>query len=268
MTGTIATLRVVLLKLLLLLATIGAFSVQAQLQGFYVGTSIGIEDAKARYTKSVINSVDFIESPRAGQEFQSDTSAEDNKFHYGVLVGYRFDLNEDQLFLAFQVEAALRGDELDGILPGSGDGDGLNERGENWDEDLSFETVSDIGLLAKVGMVQRFLVVDLSVYALAGLRQTKMEVAAEFTGCAESLDCVDNLQETFRNTESPEFRQWTFGVGAEKTIGSKSALQFELRYTTSNKEKWNLEGFEHLTIPYSLENSTYDVSAKLVRYLF
>ena len=268
MTVIKASPHAVTLKFLFLFSTLIACSSQAQLQGLYVGTSIGIEDAKARYTKSVINSLDFIESPRAGQEFQSDTSSEDNQFSYGLLVGYRFDLNEDQLFFAIQAEAALKGDELDGILPGSGDGDDLNERGESWEENLSFETVSDLGFLVKVGTVQRFLVVDLSVYALAGLRQTKMEVGAEFTGCAETLDCVENLQETFRSTESPEFMQWTFGIGAEKTIGSKSALQFEVRYTTSNKEKWNLEGFEHLTIPYSLENSTYDVSAKLVRYFF
>ena len=224
MTGSTSSQRAVLFTFLCLVVAVGAISVQAQLQGFYVGTSIGVEDAKARYAKSVINSIDFIESPRAGQKFQSGTNAEDNQFNYGVLLGYRFDLNEDQLFWAFQGEAALKGDELDGILPGSGDGDGLNELGESWDEDVRFETQSDIGLLVKIGTVQRFLIIDLSVYALAGLRQTKMEVVAEFTGCADTIDCVENLQETFQNTERPEFRQWMYGIGAEKTIGSKTAL--------------------------------------------
>ena len=250
-------------------ATLFSFVVFADSQGLYVGTLIGLEEAKAKYTKSVIDSLDIIDVSTDDQGYSSESNSDGNQFNYGGLIGYRFDLNEDQLFMAIQAEVALTGSELDGILPGSGDDDGLNERGESWKEDFSLETLSDVGVIVKVGIVQRFLsVVDVSIYALGGLRRTKIEVATEFSGCVDDIDCAEDLEESFTTSESPQLLRWTLGVGVEKTIGSKTALQIEMRYTGSEREKWNLEGFEDLVIPYSLERTSYDFSANLVRYIF
>ena len=237
--------------------------------GIYYGASATVQQAEVLYKKTVLGRRDGSDDVNSTRS--SDTLVEDRPLQWDGLIGYRLNFGQGMQFMSLQTEISLVGDDISGRLDGSGDSPGRNLLGEAWPEDWRLETSRSIGVIAKYG-IQRSLfgTIDFSLYGLFGVRQTRIDFFSSFQGCFLRAGCsVDDLRADTLSVD-PEVNLGVAGIGFETGIGSKTALQFEIRYIEDFKSEWvgelTDEDFE-IDAPAGLTIENTDFAVKLIRYL-
>ena len=246
--------------------TVGVTMV-AQPSGIYYGASATLQQADVIYGKAVVNQ--FKDGSPTVTNATSD-EVDDKPLQWDGLVGYRLNFAEGTQFVALQAEISLTGDDISGRLDGEGESPGKNFYGEAWPEDWSIETTRSMGVLLKYGIHRSILeTLDISVYTILGVRQTKLDFFSTFRGCFNDQEC--ELQQ-FRDDSlalNPEVNVAVGGLGIEAGIGSKTALQIEIRAVEDADSTWLSEFSDDsrdVDVPAGFEISSTDVAVKLVRY--
>lgn len=243
--------------------------VNAEPSGFYYGASATVQQAEVLYRKSILGR--FHDSETESSEWSSEGGVDDKPLQWDGLVGFRLNFADGTQFLALQGELALVGGDINGRLDGAGNSPGRNLLGEAWPEDWNLETSRSVGVIAKYGVTRSlFGTIDISAYAIAGVRQTRIDFFSSFHGCFELEGCsVDEFRTTTQSFD-PEVNLITAGVGLETGISRKTALQFELRLVEDFESDWVADfegdGWE-IDAPggFTVENT--DFAVKLIRYL-
>lgn len=253
-----------LVTLVVVLATFA----YTQPSGLYYGAAATLQQAEVVYEKAVRSKLKNSDETRTRA---TSTDIDDSPLQWDGLVGFRLNFADGTQFISLQTELSLAGDDISGRLDGDGDSPGQNLFGEAWPEEWSLKTTRSMGVIAKYGIHRSLLgTVDFSVYGLAGARQTKIDFFSSFRGCFQTLECNPN---EFRNDSlsiNPEFNMVIAGAGFETGVGSKTALQFEIRYVQDADTTWLAQFSDEETevnVPSSLQIENTDVTIKLIRYL-
>ncbi|MCE2407617.1 MAG: hypothetical protein J4G19_08975 [Pseudomonadales bacterium] len=262
-------IRVGLAGIFLTLSVSMASQLQAEPGGIYYGASATLQQAEVLYRKSVLGR--FEDSTNESSEWSSSGEVEDKPLQWDGMLGYRLNFADGTQFLALQAEIALTGDDISGRLDGAGNSPGRNVLGEAWPEDWTLETSRSMGVVAKYGVARSlFGTIDISLYGLAGVRQTTIDFFSSFHGCFELAGCsVDDLR-TATQSYDPQVNLLVAGFGLETGISGKTSLQFELRLVEDFEADWIAdfegEGWE-VDAPggFTVENT--DLAVKLIRYL-
>lgn len=195
--------------------------------GFYVGVGGVAERFAASYDKTVVN---VFPSPRAGQVHRDGGSGDDWAFGAGVFLGYRVGLGET-LYLRAEVDAQLQRPRVAGRLAGVGESAGRNQPGESWPDDWTVTRDRSLGLTFKLGGRPPLPALpDTSLYLLAGVRRVEADFRLDFHGCLLDTDCSPAAFESGTLTERRELAAWTAGIGLDRAIGERLAIQGEVRY--------------------------------------
>lgn len=200
---------------------------------FYVGVTAAAERLDVLYEKTVDNTPASNMTVNQGRVFQSDASAARAAFGVGFLGGYRMSLGPTGVYLSAEGDTAYHAGTVRGILPGAGASEGLNQLGENWPEDWSFDKDRSYGLTVRLGTGIPILGwgSGMSVYALVGLRRFKTGFRTDYTGCLNPEPCTGANELTSGTDRFDEnFTGWVTGGGLEKRVGS-IAIRGELRFT-------------------------------------
>lgn len=237
--------------------------------GIYYGASATLQQAEVLYEKTVRSR---INAPmQMGGEVSTSGEVSDRPLQWDGLVGYRLNFADGTQFLALQAELALAGDDISGRLEGAGTSPGLNAVGDAWPEDWSIETTRSMGAIVKYGIKRSLLgTFDVSIYGLAGVRQTKIDFFSAFRGCFTLGNCDPNEIQTASQSFDPEVNLLVAGVGLETGLTRKTALQFEIRYVEDFKDEWvaEFEGDDwEVEAPGGVTVQNTDFAVKLIRYL-
>ncbi len=252
-------LRVVLVSTLAIL-----MAAHSSAGGIYLGSGIALEDVKTRYDNRGDTKL-FPTLSLSDLVFSEDKSGEGTPYTLGAFVGYRLDLQRQGTWLALEGSALLRGDTIEGSLSATGftlDGSQLpNLIVEDW----KFQAESDRSLVAKLGTyVTLFGFFDLSVYLLGGKREIGVAFERNFEVCTNDQGCTSPDQTSqATETRKPVLEQWVGGIGIEKFIGDRSALQLELRVNDEGSNSWK-DSERNLEIPKELTTESYDLSLRLL----
>ncbi len=237
--------------------------------GIYYGASATLQQAEVLYEKTIRSRFDAPD--RSGGEVSTSDEVSDKPLQWDGLIGFRINFAEGTQFLALQAELALAGDDISGRLSGAGTSPNNDQVGDAWPEDWSLETSRSMGAIAKYGITRSLLgTFDVSVYGLAGVRQTKIDFFSSFRGCFVAIDCTEADFRTATQSFDPEVNLLVAGVGLETGINRKTALQFEIRYVEDFKDEWVAEfGGEDWDVNapggFTVQNT--DFTVKLIRYL-
>ncbi len=261
------TQSIFILKYFLILGVF-AFSNSANAAGeFYLGSGASIENFKTRYEiqgdSSLVPSLslrDFAFSDRDGG----------NEISYGLngFVGYRHPLPPVGVWFGIQYEAGIRVDALKGRVGGTGvNQDGTQLTGileENWE----LRTELDRALVLKAGIgINLFGLLNFEPYALIGLREIDITFDRLYQVCGMKPVCAPgDTPTTAVEVYQPIMRQPIIGAGIEKSIGSKSALQFEARYVGESDDDFR-ETINGVETAKSLSTESFEISLRLVFYL-
>ncbi len=241
----------------------------AESAGLYYGASATLQQAEVLYQKTVVSRVgasDVLDS-----SIDTETEEDDHPLQWDGLVGYRFNFAQGTQFIALQGEISIAGDAIQGTLPGNGESPEKNRFGEAWPESWNLETSRSVGVIVKYGIHRAlFGTFNISLYGLAGTRQSKIDFLSTFHGCFQKLDCsVDQLRSDSQ-TLNPSIKVMMAGVGFETGLTKKTSLQFEFRYTEDMEHDW-LSEFEDddtsVTVPAGFTVESSDLAIKLIRYL-
>ena len=238
----------------------------AENSGLYVGSGVGLEDFKTQLDKHPDGNA-LPSLSLSDLVFSDGGGSSGTPYSLGAFAGYRVHMKDRGLWIAVQTELVLRGNATAGSLSGIG----VNDEGELVTdvlaEDWSLRTESDRALIGKIGSVMTLLgLIDFSVYALAGIRELSVELSRTFEVCGVSHQCEpDEPTRSVSESHMPELTQWTIGLGIEKSIGDKTAIQIETRYTGTEKEEW-IDEEGNMTTPLSISADRLDLSVNLAHY--
>ncbi|MCY4094474.1 MAG: hypothetical protein OXG05_05025 [Gammaproteobacteria bacterium] len=237
--------------------------------GIYYGASATLQQAEVLYEKTVRSR--FGAPDRDDGEVSTSGEVSDRPLQWDGLVGYRLNFADGTQFLALQAELALSGDDISGRLEGAGTSPDLNAVGDAWPEDWSLETSRSMGAIAKYGITRSLLgTFDVSIYALAGVRQTKIDFFSAFRGCFSIGNCDPDEIQTASQSFDPEVNLLVAGAGLETGLTRKTALQFEIRYIEDFKDEWVAEFSGdnwNVEAPGGFTVQNTDFTVKLIRYL-
>ena len=263
-----------------LLAGAAAPAAAAQTQtGFYAGLTGTAMAFDGRYGKGTYR-VDASGARGAG--FRSHDDADDALYGLGAMLGYRWELPGDGVWLSAEFEWLSHSGELSGRTPAAcGHAPPCEWSGDHWADDWRLEPDSSRGLTLRLGFRAGFLGPDASLYVLAGVRRVQTERVRAYGGCfttpwspgAEDprADCapasavVPGYLPTVRSSRRIDFDAWTLGAGAELPLGGAYALQAEARYSDYGRKR-QLSTFPGGESPSALSARTLGLALRVLRY--
>ena len=236
--------------------------------GVYYGASATLQQAEVLYEKTIRSRFDTPERNDAVVNTSDEVS--DRPLQWDGLLGFRLNFADGTQFLSLQAEIALAGDDISGRLSGAGESPNLDQVGDAWPEDWTLETTRSMGLVAKYGVKRSLLgTFDVSIYGLAGVRQTKIDFFSSFRGCFVAVDCTQADFQTATQSFDPEVNLLVAGLGLETGLTRKTALQFEVRYVEDFKDEWIAEFSGEnwdVNAPGGFTVQNTDFAVKLIRY--
>lgn len=230
--------------------------------GLYIGTGLSLSDFKARYDRR--DSIDLFPSLNLKDLILEPENTADTPYYLNAFLGYRFAVQEQGLWFDLQFETVLRTDGIEGRLTGFGElTDGTNIE-DIFSDDWTLETKRDRTAVVRLGTnVHVFGLFNLAPYMLGGFREIETSFERKFVVCGTKLVCAPGEQgNPATEFREPVFEQWVSGVGIEKTLGRKTLLQFEARFTTEATDEWKntLNGVD---VPSSISADSYEVALRL-----
>ena len=199
------------------------------MEPWYVGLSIGIEQADVDYAKAV----GLVAGPDTENRASLLVSHDSARERFGVLrmtVGYRAFLAE-RAYLAGELEAALYADgTTTGYLPGTGGGDR-----DVWPGAWSLAKDFGVGGNVKIGYAPDGLDIlgpGRSLYLTAGIHWVDTEINAAHDRCGGTENCPHPVTGNFRDRFTDT--AWRGGLGIE--FGGERH-RFDLRISHAVYEK-------------------------------
>ena len=232
-------------------------------QGFYFGTSLGLEDVETNYERVFDSDAD--RPPASLNSILSD--GEGNPYNLSVFTGYRLQMRRDGLWMGLETETTIRRNKLQSKLVDSVTDLDTSSYSSGNNEQWSYRTTSDNTVLLKMGTVVAPMgLIDFSGYMLAGLRQSHVEFSRNLPLCQFVAKCSESQsQRRVVDTVKPRLNHWLVGAGIERSIGFSTGIQFETRYSQSREKKID-ELPEEAATAAMLNSKTVDLSLRLIRY--
>ena len=226
--------------------------------GWYVGVAAAVDAQEFGYGKTVYTEAGLAQ----GVVTSADSDADRTAFTFGGLVGYRWPLpGRSGLHLDVEVDAAWQPSKLKGHLEGTG-----YTWTDTWPEDWWLEAGVSYGVAVKFG--GRLGNSAFGLYALAGLRTVATEFSITETGCpGPELQCPPTPLTSFTEAVDRRFAARTFGIGLERRLGERHALQLEARRISYQRESWDRLFEGGVVIPSTVKGSENGVALRLIRHL-
>ncbi len=258
-----------------LLFLLAADPAHAEDRRFHIGIGVPVDFLQASWDKTVDNSSanTLVPEPRRGMVFRDKSSADTTGTGIGLLAGYRLPLSENGLFLTSEIDIAVHQGAAEGQQQGVGTSPGRNQLGESWPDNWSFEKDRSYGFTLKLGgdFGGGLSSLDASFYGLGGLRFTEAQFSSSYFGCLSPTPCssapdTPNFS-SGSDTRDLSFLGWTAGLGIEKMLSKRLALQIEARYTQYGTEDW-VTSFEDLgvTVPSIVDADSINLLFRLAWY--
>ena len=236
-------------------------------QGFFFGASMGLENVETNYEKAFksndVNTAVPLKDVLAG----NSKGGEKSPYSLSAFSGYRFAMREGGLWIAFQTETSIGGDEVAGKVVASETDIDVEALANYSSEDWSYRTLRDKSAVVKIGtMVAPFRMIDFSIYLLGGVRESDVEFSRRLPLCSFLLNCIDaQSARQVVDTVKPTLVHWLAGAGIERSITGKTGIQLETRYSQSSEKRIKKLPDDD-SLRYMLESKSVDVSLRLVRY--
>ena len=241
---------------------------------FYAGLSGTAMAFDGRYGKGTYP-VDASGARGAG--FRSHDDADDTLFGLGAMLGYRWELTGDGVWLSAELEWLSHSGELSGRNPAAcGHAPPCDWSLDHWADHWMLEPDSSRGLTLRLGFRAGFLAPDASLYLLAGVRRIQTDRVLVYSGCettkwiagaacAPHSDGSDGYVRNVRSSSGRDFDAWTLGAGAELPLGADYALQAEARYSGYGRERWLAE-FPGGAVPSAHSGRELGLALRALRY--
>ena len=226
--------------------------------GWYLGVAAAADRQEFAYGKTVYTEAGLAQ----GVVTSADSDANRAALMFGGLAGYRWPLpGRRGLHLDVEVDAAWHPSKLKGHLEGTG-----HTWTDTWPEDWWLRGSVSYGLAVKLG--GRLANSACNLYALAGLRTIATEFSITETGCpGPELQCPPTPLASFTEAVDRRFGARVFGVGLERPLGERHALQLEARRIDYQRKRWNRLFEGGVIIPSTVEGSENGVALRLIRRL-
>ena len=230
----------------------------AQESGWYLGVAAAVDGQEFGYGKTVYTE----EGLAQGLVTSADSDADRTAYAFGGLAGYRWPLpGSSGLHLDVEVDAALQPSKLKGHLEGTG-----YTWTDTWPEDWWLKAGVSYGVAVKFG--GRLKNSAFGLYALAGLRSVPTEFSITETGCpGPELECPPTPLASFTDVVDRRFRARTFGVGLERQLGERHAVQLEVRRISFQRKSWDRLFEGGVIIPSTVQGDETGVALRLIRRL-
>ena len=241
---------------------------------FYAGLSGAAMAFDGRYDKGTYR-VDAGGARVSG--FRSHDDADDTLRGLGAMLGYRWELTGDGVWLAADLEWLSHSGELSGRNPAAcGHAPPCDWSLDHWADHWTLEPDSSRALTLRLGFRAGFLGPDASLYALAGVRRIQADRVLVYSGCvttewSEGAVCapgrggIPGYVRDVRESTGRSFDAWTLGAGAELPLGADYALQAEARYTDYDAERWLAE-FPGGAVPSTHSGREFGLALRVLRY--
>ena len=251
-----------------------AASAPAAESGFYVGLSGAAAAFDGRYDKGTYR-VDASGAHGAG--FRTHDDADDTLYGLGAMLGHRWELTGDGIWLSAEVEWLSHSGELRGRNPAAcGHAPPCDWSLDHWADDWTLEPDSSRALTLRLGFRADFLAPDASLYLLAGVRRIQAERALVYSGCtttpwspgascAPAADGSPGYLRDVRSSRGMDFDAWTLGVGAELPLGGAYALQAEARYADYDRKR-RRSAFPGGEVPSAYSGRELGLALRALRY--
>ena len=241
---------------------------------FYAGLSGAAMAFDGRYGKGTYQ-VDADGARVSG--FRSHDDADDTLYGLGAMLGYRWELTGDGVWLSAEFEWLSHSGELRGRNPAAcGHAPPCDWSLDHWADDWTLEPDSSRGLTLRLGFRAGFLAPDASLYLLAGVRRIQAERVLVYSGCvttpwsagaacAPLPDGAPGYLSDVRSSRGVDFDAWTLGAGAELPLGEDYALQAEARYSGYDRER-RLSTFPGGAVPSAHSGRELGLALRALRY--
>lgn len=205
----------------------GALVARAETGGFHVGVAAAADLQRFTYDKSVY-------LPAAPDDVTNNADTDDGTlWTLGLFAGYRWPLGASGLHMDAEVDVAAHPKRLEGDLPGTG-----YTWTDTWPEDWWLERDRSYGITVRLGGT--FAGGPWGWHVLAGLRRVETEFSVTETGCpGPDLLCPPTPLANFTEEVERSFNARSLGVGLERSLGERLALQFDVRYTDYKRKSWD-----------------------------
>ena len=209
--------------------------------------------------------------------FRSHDDADDTLRGLGAMLGYRWELTGDGVWLAADLEWLSHSGELSGRNPAAcGHAPPCDWSLDHWADAWTLEPDASRALTLRLGFRADFLAPGASLYALAGVRRIQADRVLVYSGCvttewSQGADCADQPNgapgyvRDVRDSSGRSFDAWTLGAGAELPLGADYALQAEARYSDYDTERWLAE-FPGGAVPSSHSGREFGLALRVLRY--
>ena len=263
------TRRIAALLLAFLVCT-----VCAQEKNIYFGVSTTLANIDAAWNKTVDNSLanSLVPDVRRGEILIDEDKVSTGSLGVSALAGYRLPFAYNDYYLSIEFDIKADRSDIQGQMLGIGSSAGKNQLGESWPDQWELDDTSSRGATLKISTSPGFLsAIDMSVYALVGMRQLKTTFMSQFYGCLSSESCSEG-------TDTPNFTSGTderdiqvngatIGVGIGKELGQKIVLRLETRLTRYDDATWE-DFFEtvNVNVPSKIDTKHLGFSVGLTKY--
>lgn len=156
--------------------------------GIYVGFVKRDDFANAFYNKTVDNTNPLNSTTQKGKVNAAESNASDSPFGFGYFVGYRLPLGD--FYLSGEIDQIYYGGMVIGNIKEVGNAAGVNQLGESWAEDWTFNRTRSHGLTLKLGGSPGVLRSwKTNIYGLVGIHRVKTLFEAYYNGCFKPEPC-------------------------------------------------------------------------------
>ena len=242
--------------------------------GFYVGLAGTAMAFDGRYDKGTYR-VDAMGARGAG--FRTHDDADDTLYGLGAMLGHRWELTGDGIWLSAEVEWLSHSGELRGRNPAAcGHAPPCDWSLDHWADHWMIEPDTSRALTLRLGFRATFLAPDASLYLLAGVRRIQAERVLVYSGCtttpwspgascAPAGDGSPGYLRDARSSRGMDFDAWTLGAGAELPLGDATALQAEARYADYDRKR-RLSTFPGGAVPSAHSGREFGLALRVLRY--
>lgn len=249
-------------------------TVYAQEKNLYFGVSTTLANIDAAWNKTVDNSLanSLVPDIRRGEILIDEDKVSTGTLGVSVLAGYRLPFAYNDYYLSIEFDIKADRSDIQGRMLGIGSSAGKNQLGESWPDQWELDDTSSRGATLKISTSPGFLsAIDMSVYALVGMRQLDTTFTSQFYGCLSSEPCSE-AADTPNFTSGSDERDIqvngaTLGVGIGKGLGQKIVLRLETRLTRYDDATWE-DFFEtvNVNVPSKIDTKQLGFSIGLTKY--
>ena len=261
-------------RIVALLLAIFVCTASAQEKNLYFGVSTTLANVDAAWNKTVDNSLanSLVPDIRRGEILIDEDKVSTGTLGVSFLAGYRLPFSYNDYYLSIEFDIKADRSDIQGQMLGIGSSAGKNQLGESWPDQWELDDTSSRGATLKISTSPGFLsAIDMSIYALVGMRQLDSTFTSQFYGCLASEPCSE-AADTPNFTSGSDERDIqvngaTLGVGIGKGLGQKIVLRLETRFTRYDDATWE-DFFEtvNVNVPSKIDTKQLGFSIGLTKY--